>query len=516
MADPQRQAPAPGSVTAGVAPMRRLSVEQYRNTVRDLLGVEVPVLSLPGDEVIDDRYFSNVGNPLKSVDLDRYVDAAELLAKAAVARLAGLVSCDPNAVGAAVCAHTFIERFGRRAYRRPLSPEEVARLEMVFAAAGGAFSDGIEAVVAALLQSPKFLYLVEPVPAQAAGKVVPVDPWALASRLSYFLLGTMPDDALLDAAGRGDLATPAAVAQQAMRLSKDPRFRANVASFHDQWLLLRELGGADKDPMLFPDWGPELKSALAEESRRFVEQVMSEEDGRVETLLSASFSMLNGPLYDFYGVPKPAGASAATWQKAALDPQQRAGIATQASLLAAQAHANQTSYILRGKLVRESLFCTPIPPPPPEAANVESSLPPTASARDRAAAHRIRPECATCHELFDPIGFAFENYDATGRYRVREAGGQPIDAAIQVTGTRDLDGPVANAVELLHKISTAAEVRDCIARQWMRFALGRVESDDDAPSLAEARRALREGGRIQDLVAALTRSDSFRYQRVSP
>jgi hypothetical protein len=501
-------------VSAGVAPLRRLSVEQYRNTVRDLLGIDVPALALPGDEVVDDRFFSNASTPLQSVDLDRYQDAAELLARSAVANLGALVSCDP-ATGSA-CARTFIERFGRRAYRRPLSGEEVARLETVFTAAGGSFADGIEAVVAALLQSPKFLYLVEPVPASAAGKVVPVDPWALASRLSYFLLGTLPDDTLLDAAGHGELASPAGVAQQAARLSRDPRFGANVASFHDQWLLLREVGGADKDPQLFPAWSPELKAALAEESRRFVEHVMAAEEGRIETLLAAPFSILGGPLYDFYGVAKPAGAPADRWQKTALDPGQRAGIATQGSLLAAQAHANQTSYILRGKLVRESLFCTPIPPPPPEAANVDSSLPPTASARERSLAHRVMPACATCHELFDPIGFAFENYDAIGRYRAQEAGGQPIDTAIQVTGTRELDGPVASAVELLHKIATAGEVRDCIARQWMRFALGRLESDDDAASLAEARRALRDSGRIPDLVAALARSDSFRYQRVSP
>jgi hypothetical protein len=507
----------PGTVHAAVAPLRRLTAEQYRNTVRDLLGLaERPEPPLPADDAVADRFFSNTVSALKSVDLDRYADAADALAKQAVGNLAALLPCDPKG-GEAACARQFIQRFGRRAYRRPLSDAEVTRLEKLHAA-GGDFAGGVELVIQALLQSPKFLYLHEPVPAGAAGQVVPVDRWALASRLSYYLLGTMPDEPLFQAAESGKLATAEGVAAEAARLMKDPRFAATLGSFHSQWLSLHELGGADKDPKLFPEavWNPAIKAALAQESRRFVEYVLDQGDGKLETLLSAPFSVLSDPLYAFYGATRPAGAAPGAWQRVELPKDQRAGLVTQGSLLAAQAHADKTSYILRGKLVREALLCTPIPPPPPDAANVESKLPPTASARDRAAEHRVRPECATCHELFDPIGFAFETFDAIGRWRATEADGKAIDAHVELTRAGTLDGPVTGAVELARRLGGSNEVRDCVTRQWMRFALGRDDAGDDEAARQALAAGFRDGGgKVRDLLASLARSDAFRFQTVS-
>jgi hypothetical protein len=504
---------APASVSAAAAPLRRLSNEQYRNTVRDLLGISDAVApsALPGDDAVADRFFSNVASPLKPIDVDRYADAADALAARAVANLAALVPCDAQAPD---CATKFITSFGRRAYRRPLTAPETERLKMVFAA-GKDFPDGIRLVITALLQSPKFLYLPEPVPANAAGKVVSVDSWAMASRLSYFLLNTMPDDALLLAAEQGQLTTADQVAKQAARLMSDPRFKQMLGSFHGQWLELANLAGAEKDAKLFPTWTPALKAALAEESRRFVESVMTDGDGKLATLLTAPYSFLSGPLYDLYGVKPP--ATATTWQRTDLDKNQRAGLLTQAGLLATLAHENRTSFILRGKLIREALFCATIPPPPPEVPDTDSKLPVGATAQERAAAHRDRPECKTCHELFDPLGFAFESYDAIGRYRTTEANGQPVDTRVMLTGTARLDGPVANAVELAQKLASADEVRDCVARQWMRFALGRNDSADDAPSLTLATKAFGDsGGKVSDLLVALARSDAFRYQKVVP
>jgi hypothetical protein len=242
--------------------------------------------------------------------------------------------------------------------------------------------------------------------------------------------------------------------------------------------------------------------------------VMADGDGKLETLLAAPFSILSDPLYAFYGLPRP--AAAAGWQRVDLPKDQRAGLVTQGSLLASQAHADKTSYILRGKLVREALLCTPIPPPPPDAANVESKLPPTASARERAAEHRVRPECATCHELFDPIGFAFENFDAVGRWRTAEADGKPIDAHVMLTSAGALDGPVNGAVDLARRMATADQVRDCVTRQWMRFALGREDAADDDRARQALAASFRDGGgKVRDLLAGLTRSDAFRYQLVA-
>jgi hypothetical protein len=300
----------PPAATAGVAPLRRLTASQYRNTVRDLLGIEdpVPASALPADEVIEDRFYSNVVTPLQSIDLDKYASAAQLLAGKAMANLAALLPCDPK-TGEPACAQKFIEAFGKRAYRRPLTMVEIDRLKTIYAT-GGDFPSGISSVIEALLQSPKFLYLTEPVPREP-GKIVGVDPWAMASRLSYFFLESMPDEPLFTAAAAGQLATTDQLAAQATRLMSDRRFRDTLGAFHDGWLQLGDLAGAEKDAATFPAWSPELKAALGEESRRFVEYVFTEGDRKVGTLLSAPYSFLSGPLYAHYGLP---ASTSTTWQ----------------------------------------------------------------------------------------------------------------------------------------------------------------------------------------------------------
>ena len=509
----------PGAVQAAVAPLRRLTADQYRNTVRDLLGLpERPAMALPADDAVADRFFSNTASALKSVDLDRYADAAEALAKKAVENVAALVPCDPR-TGDAACAKSFIQRFGRRAYRRPLAAAELARMEKVYAA-GGDFTGGIELVVTALLQSPKFLYLHEPVPASAAGKVVPVDAWALASRLSYFLLGTMPDDPLFEAAESGKLGSAEGTAAEAARLMKRPALRRHAGQLSQQWLSLHELGGAEKDPQLFPDpvWNPAVKAALAEESRRFVEYVLAdgEGDGKLETLLAAPFSVLSDPLYAFYGLPRPAGAAAGNWQRVDLPKDQRAGLLTQGSLLASQAHADKTSYILRGKLVREALLCTPIPPPPPDAANVESKLPPTATARERAAEHRVRPGMrhlpravrshrASPSRTSTPSGAGAPAKPTASRSTRRSS--SPAPAAGRSGQRRGRAGAQAG-----HR-RRGARLRDQAVDALRARPRGRGDDDNARKALATGFRD--GGGKVRDLLAGLARSDAFRYQLVT-
>jgi hypothetical protein len=500
---------APAAVSAAEAPMRRLTRTQYANTVRDLLGVTGAVApsDLPGDDQINDRFHSNTLSPLAAIDVGKYADAADAVAAKVAANLTAILPCDPK-TGEAACAGQFIEGFGKRAYRRPLTMAEIELMKTVYAA-GGDFATGIRLVITAVLQSPKFLYLHERVPATAAGKTVAVDPWAMAARLSYFLLDSMPDEALFAAAEKGALATDAQVTAQAMRLMGAPRFGATLASFHEQWLQLDQLPGTEKDPMLFPAWTPALRDALGEETRRFVQYVFTEGDHSLATLLSAPFSFLQGPLYAHYGV-----VPGADWARVDLPKGQRAGLLTQAGLLATLAHDNRTSFILRGKMVREAIFCeAPLMVPPNVPA--EPMLDPSATARQRSEQHRKDPACASCHELFDPIGFAFESYDATGKYRTSDSAG-PIDARVTLTHTAGLDGKTAaNAVELAGLLAQADEVRDCVARQWMRFGLGRDDAKEDEPSLATAVKAFKAGGaKLPDLVLALVRSDSFRYQKV--
>jgi hypothetical protein len=492
--------------------MRRLTRSQYRNTVRDLLGVADAVApsALPGDDDINDRFHSNTASPLQAIDVGKYADAAEAIAGKAAANLAAVLPCDPRVGGEPACAKLFIESFGRRAYRRPLTPAEVDLLQAVYAS-GGDFATGIRLVIAGLLQSPKFLYLPEPVPASAGGQVVAVDPWALASRLSYFFLDTMPDDGLFSAAEKGKLGSAADVEAQANRLMGDARFRGTLIGFHRQWLQMETLAAAQKDPQVFPQWTPALRDALGEETRRFVEHVFTDGDQRLETLLAAPFSIVDAALAGFYGVK---GGPATGWARVELPAAERAGLLTQGGLMAALAHDNRTSFILRGKMVREALFCATTLPPPPDVP-AEPKLDPGASARARSEAHRSDPACASCHELFDPMGFAFEIYDATGRYRTSDAAG-PIDSRVQLSHTRDLNGKVAaNAVELVKLLAGADEVRDCVARQWMRFGLGREDAPEDEPSLATAIQTFKQGGaKLPGLLVAIARSDAFRYQKV--
>jgi hypothetical protein len=251
---------------------------------------------------------------------------------------------------------------------------------------------------------------------------------------------------------------------------------------------------------------------MAQETRRFVQWVYIEGDHRLDTLLAAPVSFLDASLATLYGVPAPA----TPWQRVDLPRDQRAGLLTQAGLLSTLAHDNRTSFILRGKMIREAIFCSaPLMVPPDVPA--EPKFDPTLSAKARSEAHRKDPACASCHELFDPLGFAFEIYDPIGKYRTSDGAG-PIDSKVQLGHTATLDGKTAsNAVELAQILSSADEVRDCVARQWMRFALGRDDSKDDEPSLTTAIKAFKgAGAKLPDLLVAIARSDAFRYQKVSP
>jgi hypothetical protein len=226
--------------------------------------------------------------------------------------------------------------------------------------------------------------------------------------------------------------------------------------------------------------------------------------------------MLSGPLYDLYGVPKPAGAAADAWQKVSLDPKQRSGLLTQPGLMASLAKEDRTSFIRRGKMIREGLLCTPVADPPPGVDASEAKVPATADARTRAMIHRDNPQCASCHALFDPLGFAFEAYDAVGRFRATE-NGKPVNSQTDITFTKALDGSVKDAIEMVGKLAQADEVRECVARQWLRFALGREESADDTGTLSEAMNGFKSNGwKVSDLLLAVARSDSFRYQKVKP
>lgn len=435
------------------------------------------------------------------------MEAAEAIAKRAVERIDKLAPCNVDAPRDA-CARTFIDTFGRLAYRRPLDDNERASLLGVFIEKEkrAGYAPAVELVIAAILQSPKFLYRLEP--ADGAAKTRPLSGYELATRLSYFIWVSTPDRALLDAASSGQLATAVAVEQTARRMLADPRAEDGIRSFHRQWLDLRALDTASKVPALYPAFSSELKAAMVEETLRFSAHAVFQGGDTVTTLLTSRKSFINAALAKLYGVPAPEGNGFAL---ADLPPQQRSGVLTHASVMSVFASAEETSPILRGKFIREKLLCDRIEPPPPNAIVAAPPFDPKKTKRERFAEHRAEPLCASCHVTLDPVGFGFEKYDAVGAWRLTEHG-LPIDATGILDGLDDADGPFDGAVELATRLAKSTQVRRCFVKQWFRAAIGRVEQAEDTASLEEMYQAFaRAGFDARELIVAIAKSDVFRH-----
>jgi hypothetical protein len=510
-----------GTTDAPVVPLRRLTRQEYASSVRDLLAMSTPPSTddIPADENVG-PFASNSVTSLTDLGTQQYLDSAETLSAAAVATpaaLAALVGCDRTVAGAtdASCALQFIDRFGARAFRRPVAADEEARYVGLYtnAAAAGIFSDGIRLVVEAFLQSPSFLYHVEDDSTpQAGGTLVLLDSYQLAARLSFFLWTSVPDDALMTAAAAGALNDPAMLRAQVTRMLADPRAHDAIATFHTQWLDLAKLPSTTKDPALFPQFSPALRDAMQAETVAFVDDVLRNGDGRLETLLTAPYSILDGGLFDLYGVARPAGTTGPV--RVELDPAQRAGVLTQASFLASHAHENQTSPVARGVAILRNVLCVALPDPPANVNNAPPDPAPGATTRQIFAAHESVASCAACHTMIDGIGLGFEAYDADGAFRATEAG-QPVDTSGNVVAAPEIAGPFSGAPQLAQKLAGAEQVQQCVARQWFRFALGRLEGASDGCSLQSMFTAFDASKHdVRELLAAIATSDAFRYRKV--
>jgi hypothetical protein len=476
MADPPSVPPGTAEGAAlGAASLRLLTVAQYRSAVEDLFGAQAlaqVTLDLEPDARLNG--LSAIGAGVSAVSpraTELYQQAGEAIAAVVLAdgARAAQVGCDPQQAG---CLEGFVGRVGRRAWRRPLSVEESARYVALARRAGDAWG-GLRLALAALLQSPHFLYRVE------LGQVDPsapgqrrLDPFEAASRLAFFLTNRAPDDALLDAAARGALG-PSELRAQAMRLLGSPRAVAAVESFYGDYLGLDELADLTKAA---PAFTPALRAAMREESLRTLRVLTFEEGRDLREVFTSRTTFVTPELARFYGVSAPAGTEPARIELPDAGP--RAGLLTQAGLLALNAHETSTSPTRRGKFVRELLLCQSIPDPPP---NVDTTLPATApvnTTRGRVEAHQANPSCATCHALMDPIGLGFERFDAAGAYRDRE-NGNPIDASGALDGVA-FDG----ARELAAAVARHPDVPGCFVTTLLRQAAGAVLESPDERALA--------------------------------
>ncbi len=422
-----------------------------------------------------------------------------------------IVTCDP-ATGEA-CLREILHAFLRRAWRRPPTDEEVARLVELAGVAAANGDDAVAGLKLALrgaLVSAHFLFRVELDPDPGSARPHPLSGFELASRLSYFLWSSMPDDELLAAAAEGRLATAAEVRAQAERMLADPRAEAVIENFAGQWLFTRALGDHVPDDATYPAYDAQLEASMRAETQRFFRAFLFE-DVPLDQLLVADFTYVNDRLAAHYGLPLP-GTNDLVRVSLAGTP--RRGLLTQGSVLTVTSHPRRTSPVKRGKWLLDQILCEPPPPPPPGVEGLPDEMGPvTGSVRDRLEQHRSNEGCAACHASIDPLGFALESFDGIGAFRTEDSG-YPVDATGVLPDGRAFDG----AAELGALLAGDPRVHRCVVEKLYTYALGRRPDTRDARAhIDELAGELAAGGyRLRELVLAVVTHDAFRNRRGEP
>lgn len=497
-----------GNVHVAHHPLRRLNPTQYNNTIRDLFGDSDFEAELDeGTEIISER------------EVRQLRDNAEVIIGRSSAWTTTVFPCDIDGGADQACLGDFLDGFAARAYRRPLTDDERAELTTIYeeALTIGTFREAMETVLQVVLQSPALVYMFEAGVPETESVHLLTD-HEIATRLSYFLWNTTPDDELLAAATAGTLSDKAGLAVQTKRLLSDPRADFAVQQFMSSWMQLdggvlhNSLEEAEKDATLYPEFDDELVASMRAETQAFIRKTF-EEDGGFEELMSARYAYVNGPLATLYGVAGPSDAS--TWEWVELDKGQRSGLLTRAAFLTTLSTKNVTAPIRRGVWVLKEMLCQGLgdPPPnvnnvPPEGGNVDGDV---LTVRQDVMGKTASNDCQACHGLINPIGFTFENYDAIGRWQTDEVtSGLPIDASGHLPESEDVVGAVALSEEL----AGMAEARECFVERWYQAAISKELDDADVCSLGDIQENFADGGSMRDLVVGIITSDAFRYVNV--
>ena len=533
------ECPAMADRDPGPAPIRRLNRAEYNNTVRDLLGVEFDAgaaVGMPDDQPV--QGYSTLANALSVPPalMEKYFAAADKVlddllpppgakppeGKSAAARKklqqardALLFAKLGDGVSPRDAARKIAEKFAPRAYRRPAKPEEIDRLLKLFDLAAGrgeAFEPSVRLMLKGLLVSPHFLFRVEQDRApQGSDKVYAVGDYELATRLSYFLWSSMPDDELFALAAANKLSEPAELERQVKRMLADPKARALTDDFAAQWLQTRKVETARPSTEFFPTFTPKLRQAMYDESATFFDHLRTD-DRSILDLLDADYTYANEDLAKHYGLPDVKGPE---MRKVALRPaDHRGGLLGMGAVLASTSHTYRTSPTLRGKYVLEVVFGTPPPPPPANAGMFkdESKVKEAKSFREKLAQHAADPTCASCHKRIDPLGFGLENFDAVGRWRA-DAGGQPLDNSGRLVTGEEFTGSDALKQIILQRKD---EFVSNLVGQMLTYAVGREPDGDDECVVKETKAALeKDGYRFSTLVLGVVKSRPFLYRRNS-
>lgn len=487
--------------------LRRLTTDEFDNTLEALLGDDTRpfTLRLPEDTV--DPFDNNGENQRVSQPL---IESLELVATEVADRLVAdtarrdrVVGCTPTGPDDATCFQSFVDSFGRRAFRRPVTDEERTGLMSLqsYATESGDFYEGVRLVVQAVLQMPGFVYhLQRGVPVDGRENTYRLNQYEVASRLSYFLWGSMPDDTLLDAAEAGELATSAEVRAQAERMLQDPRARLRIQRFHAMWLGYHR----------FSVQGT-IGDAMLAESNALVDRVVFDEDRSYFDLFTIGESFLNDELAAHYGLPEP-GSADGTWVDYSASG--RGGILSHATFLSVASKFGDTSPTQRGRLIRERIMCQKINPPPPDL-GVDTDMPPTSPdsncKKDRYAAILEGAGCGACHSQMDPVGMGLENYDQAGQYRTTDVG-EPdcvIDGNGEIVGVGTFNGPR----ELGDMLVQSGALDSCVVTQLWQFAVGGRLSASDASTVINLSAEFEaDGFRFKELILDIVSSESFLYR----
>jgi hypothetical protein len=499
----------PGRVT-----IRRLNRAEYNNTIRDLVGVDFrPAKDFPADDV--GYGFDNIGDVLSLPPLlmEKYLDAAEQVVEKAWAdpkARARLFPRPRKKPGDRRFVLDNLRTFATRAYRRPATDEEVKRLARLVRQAaenGDGFETGVKNALTAVLVSPHFLFRIEVDREPGNPRAVhPITDWELASRLSYFLWSSMPDEELFSLAREKKLRQPGVLEGQVRRMIKDPKAKALADNFAGQWLQTRGLAEFKPDPRQFPAFNDELRRDMQKETELFFLNVVRE-DRSILDFIDSDYTFVNERLARHYGLR---GVKGNEFRKVSLAGTPRGGVLTQASVLAVTSNPTRTSPVKRGKFILDNILGTPPPPPPPDAGELKEGPELTGTLRQRMEQHRANPSCATCHARMDPLGFGFENFDAVGAWRTHE-GKLPIDPSGVLPGGQSFKGPAGLRAILKKKQGQFAK---CLTEKLLTYALGRGMERSDRCFIEEiARKAAKSDYRFSGLVIETVKSDPFQKRR---
>ncbi len=503
----------PGRVT-----IRRLNRAEYNNTIRDLVGIKFqPAKDFPSDDV--GYGFDSIGDVLSLPPLlmEKYLAAAEKIVDEAFKTpelRRRLLPRDGRERGA---HYQNLKQFATRAWRRPATDEETRRLMRFVQLAreqGDNPTVGVRMALQAVLVSPHFLFRVELDDRAKPGADhraltqagSPINSWELASRLSYFLWSSMPDDELFKLARENKLREPGVIESQVKRMLRDPKARALADNFASQWLNIRGLAGFSPDPKRFPTFTAELRQDMLRETEMFFLNVLREERGILD-FLDADYTFVNERLARHYGL---AGVKGVSFRKVSLAGTPRGGLLTHASVLAVTSNPTRTSPVKRGKWILENILGTPPPPPPPDVDELKEDGEAKGTLRQQMEIHRKNPTCAACHQRMDPLGFGFENFDAIGAWRTRE-GRHEIDAGGVLPDGSTFKGPTELRKILLKKKDHFAS---CLTDKLLTYSLGRgTERSDRCTIEAIVKKIAKDDYKFTSLIVEIVKSDPFQKRR---